>query len=68
MSVDDHRAKSRPVGMELFDVKPVLVGGDPRDSKNKAWLTRRQHIDAVRYWNRIIAEMRKAGQGSLPQS
>ncbi len=63
MSVDGQRTKSRPVGMELFDVKPVLVGGDPHDPKNKAWLTRRQHIDAVKYWNRIIAEMRKTDLG-----
>lgn len=61
---DDHRVKSRPVGMELFDVKPVLVGGDSSDSKNKAWLTRQQHIDAVRYWNRIITKMRKVDASS----
>ena len=60
MSGDSQGAKSRPIGMEIFDIKPVLVGGDPHDPKNKAWLTRRQHIDAVRYWNRMIAEMRKS--------
>jgi hypothetical protein len=44
----------RPLGMELFDIRPVMLGGDPADLKNKAWLTREQHIEAVRYWNRVI--------------
>lgn len=52
------RGNRRPVGMELFDITPVLIGGDPVDPKNKVWLTRRQHIEAVKYWNRVIAEIR----------
>lgn len=58
MHISDHHGKPRPVGMELFDVTPAMVGGDPLDPKNKTWLTRRQHIEAVRYWNRIIMETR----------
>lgn len=52
---------ARPLGMELFDVKPVLLGGNPNDMSNKAWLTRQQHIEAVRYWNRVVREL-KAGR------
>lgn len=48
----------RPQGMELFDIKPVILGGDPCDPNNKVWLTRPQHIEAVRYWNRVIFELR----------
>ncbi|OXI31512.1 hypothetical protein CFB89_18925 [Burkholderia sp. AU16741] len=53
------RYEERPLGMELFDVKPVIVGGNPNDISNKVWLTRRQHIEAVRYWNRIVRELKE---------
>jgi hypothetical protein len=39
---------------------PVILGGDPVDPKNKTWLTRQQHIEAVRYWNRVIRHLRDA--------
>lgn len=55
MSVD----KKRPLGMELFDIKPIIFGGDPNDPKNKAWLTREQHIKAVRFWNEKIASIKR---------
>jgi hypothetical protein len=44
----------RPKGMELFEITPVILGGDPVDPNNKTWLTRQQHFEAVRYWNRVI--------------
>jgi hypothetical protein len=59
----DFADRSRPTGMELFEVMPVIVGGNPEDPENKAWLTRRQHIEAVRYWNHIISEMRESKVG-----
>lgn len=45
-------------GMEIFEIKPIILGGDPFDLKNKAFLSRKEHIEAVRYWNRVIHEMR----------
>jgi hypothetical protein len=48
-------------GMEIFEVRPVILGGSPTDPRNKTALTRKQHIEAVRYWNRIISNMRKKG-------
>ena len=50
---------SRPMGMELFEIKPIILNGDPVDPKNKTWLTRQQHFEAVRYWNRVILELRQ---------
>jgi len=44
--------------MELVELKPVILGGDPKDPKNKAWLTRQQHFEFVRYWNKIISDLR----------
>ena len=55
---DDDRA--RLAGKEIFEVTPVVLGGDPRDPANKVALTRTEHIPAVRYWNRIIRDLRAA--------
>jgi hypothetical protein len=49
---DHHRGK------ELFEIKPVILGGSPVDPANKVWLSRQQHIAAVRHWNRIIKSLR----------
>ncbi|WP_428671149.1 hypothetical protein [Reyranella sp.] len=46
-------------GMELVEIKPIIVGGDPTDPKNKTWVTRQQHFELVRFWNRIISDLRK---------
>jgi len=55
----DNTRYSRPKGMELFEIKPIILGGDPVSPENKVWVTRQQHFEAVRYWNRIIRELRK---------
>lgn len=55
IGLDKH---ARPKGMELFELRPVIVGGDPISAENKAWLTREQHFEAVRYWNRIVRSLR----------
>jgi hypothetical protein len=46
--------------MELFEVKPIAVGGDPVGLENKIWLTRQEHFEVVRFWNRAIEIQRKA--------
>ncbi|ESW94997.1 hypothetical protein X769_30700 [Mesorhizobium sp. LSJC268A00] len=51
---------SRSKGMELFGIKPVAVGGDPVSMENKIWLTRQEHFQVVRFWNRTIEVQRKA--------
>jgi hypothetical protein len=54
------RSHMRPKrGMELVEIKPIIVGGDPTDPKNKTWVTRQQHFELVRFWNRIIRDLRK---------
>jgi hypothetical protein len=42
------------VGKEVFEIQPVILGGSPTDPGNKAILTRQQHIEAVRYWNKVV--------------
>lgn len=53
----------RPKGMELFEITPIIVGGDPDSAHNKVWLTRQQHFEAVRYWNKIVGELRRKQSG-----
>lgn len=46
-------------GKEIFEIKPVILGGSPTDPINKAVLTRQQHIEAVRYWNKVVKDLRE---------
>jgi len=48
-----------PLAREIFEVHPVILGSDPIDPTNKVLLTRKEHIKAVRFWNRVIAEQRR---------
>lgn len=45
---------------EVFFIKPIILGGDPNDPKNRTILTREQHIKAVRYWNEIISRLKNS--------
>lgn len=45
-------------GMEIFEITPIILGGSPTDPTNKTALTRQQHIEACRYWNQKILELR----------
>lgn len=47
------RMNTRRRGMELVEITPIIVGGDPCDPENKTWVTRQQHFEMVRYWNRV---------------
>jgi len=58
--MSDQNGNSRPNGMELFEITPVIVGGDPVSLENKIWLTRQEHFELVRYWNRVIEIQRRA--------
>jgi hypothetical protein len=56
------RDHERLAGKEIFEIKPVILGGSPTDPANKTVLTRQQHIEAVRYWNKLISDLRKQGK------
>ena len=62
MSAPINLRKGRPedyAGKEIFELKPVILGGSPTDPANKIVLTRAQHIEAVRHWNRVIRQARQ---------
>ena len=44
--------------MEMFFITPVILGGNPNAANNITFLNRGQHIQAVRYWNKVIIGIR----------
>ena len=46
-------------GKEIYEIKPIILGGSPTDPANKTLLDRKQHIQAVVYWNRVIRQLRE---------
>lgn len=44
-------------GKEIFEIQPIILGGSPVDPGNKAVLSRDEHIEAVRYWNKVLAPL-----------
>jgi len=47
-------------GKEIFEIKPIILGGSPTDSANKIALSRKKHIQAVNYWNSVIKKLKKS--------
>src|SRR5215831_12700862 len=63
-SMSDHNRESgitasQSRGKEIFEIHPVILGGSPTDPANKVVLNRAEHMQAVVYWNRVIAEIRR---------
>jgi hypothetical protein len=52
------RKNQRRRGMEMFFIKPIILGGSLNAADNITFLNRQQHIQAVRYWNKIISDLR----------
>jgi hypothetical protein len=52
------KSAGRSPGMETIEIKPVILGGDPEDPDNKTLVSREQHFELVRYWNRVIREFK----------
>ena len=46
-------------GREIFEIRPVILGGSPTDPVNKVLLNREEHIKAVVYWNKVVKERRE---------
>jgi len=51
------RNQEKHRGMEVIEITPVILGGDPADPDNRCLVNREQHFEVVRYWNGIIAEL-----------
>ncbi len=55
-------------GMEIFEIKPIILGGSPTDPANKMVLNRENHIGAVVYWNKVIEKLRQEHRRTPPHS
>jgi hypothetical protein len=40
-------------------IKPIIFGGDPSANENMAWLSLDQHVEAVKYWNRLYRDVKQ---------
>lgn len=56
---DQPRSNPATVGKEVFEIHPIILGGDPADPANKVVVAREQHCELVRYWNRVVADARR---------
>jgi hypothetical protein len=53
------RPEPRLSGKIKWYVKPIVFGGDPASDANIAWITLGQHVDAVKWFNRLYRTMRE---------
>jgi ABC-type amino acid transport substrate-binding protein len=49
----------RLMGKNVYEINPVILGGDPTDPSNKAIVTRDELIRIAKWWNPQIAEARR---------
>jgi len=54
-----HWADSSLDGKEIHERHPAKFGGHPTDPKNKMPLTKQQHKQYTRFWNRMMRSLRK---------
>ncbi len=57
--MSDEYTNGLPLDSEVWEIIPVILGGDPTDDSNKTVVSREKHIELVRWWNRKIADMRR---------
>ncbi|OPZ92144.1 MAG: hypothetical protein BWY74_01737 [Firmicutes bacterium ADurb.Bin419] len=46
-------------GLQIHEIEPIKLGGNPTDISNKAFLPREKHAKVVVWWNKKIREVRK---------
>jgi hypothetical protein len=47
------------VGMEVHEVHPIGLGGDPTDQKNKVLVPVQKHVELVSFWNKTFHAIRQ---------
>ena len=47
-------------------IKPLVFGGDPQAADNMAWISLDQHVDAVRWWNKIYRDVSETHRNAEP--
>ncbi|WP_300304566.1 hypothetical protein [Anaerosolibacter sp.] len=47
-------------GLQIHEIEPVKLGGNPTDISNKTFLPRDRHAKVVVWWNKRIREARRS--------
>lgn len=45
-------------GLQIHEIEPIKLGGNPTDISNKVFLPREKHAKVVVWWNKKIREVR----------
>jgi hypothetical protein len=51
-----HTRDGQSPRMNIYEVQPILVGGTPTDSSNKAWVTLSDLLAIARWWNERLRD------------
>lgn len=54
-----HQADPSLKGKEIHEIHPVKFGGDPVDPSNKVALSREDHMEFTKWWNRLQNDLEK---------
>lgn len=57
-------ANPETLGLEVHEIHPVCLGGDPVSPKNKAYVPLAKHAELAAYWNKVYARQRGGDVGS----
>ena len=44
-------------GKVKWYVKPIIFGGNPNPEENMTWISHRDHVQAVKYWNEMYTHV-----------
>lgn len=54
------------VGKEIYEINPIVFGGDPVDPKNKTLVEFRLYIEVVVWWNNLYRQMQPSAVAHNP--
>lgn len=54
-------ANPETLGLEVHEVHPICLGGDPVSPKNKAFVPPAKHAELAVYWNKVYARLLSGG-------
>jgi hypothetical protein len=53
-----HKANPQLKGLQIHEINPVKLGGNPTDMANKTFLTPSQHSQYTNFWNSLIRSIK----------
>lgn len=62
-SGESGEANPSALGMEVHEIHPIVLGGDPVDEGNKVLVPVGQHAELCRFWNKTYRDLRSRQEG-----